>query len=166
MRRRVGREGGSKSGSFISARGGGNDRGRERTKEASLWREIRCAALWDFARFIVYPRNLNIDSHRSSFLLWAQPFICKHRHEVGRRANNGGQSKQQPFSPRRTHYSSLRLQWPPLPAKFFSLFAVAAGSLSSSLTSCPIPSKFIYLPSELCFFFFPRKCVGRLPPCL
>ena len=95
---------------------------------------------------LTIPQHLNFFSspkfEQQFFFLWAEHSFLKQRHEVGRKANGGGQTKPIFFfadNPITVRYAS---NGPPLPAKFFPLVCLGRfpPSLTSSLTDCPIQS--------------------------
>ena len=114
-------------------RGGGGNRARDRARGITLVKEIRCGVM---GFRTIYCLSTKFEHRRRSLLFPLSmgstlPLSVDTDMKWGEEQTAVVKVHKQPFSPRRTHYSSLRLQWPPLPAKFFSLFAVARSLLPS-----------------------------------
>ena len=120
--------------------GGDRDSARARTQHHFTERCTRISHdLFSISTF--FPKKFE----QQFFLQWAEHSFLKQRHEVGRKANGGGQTKPIFFfadNPITVRYAS---NGPPLPAKFFPL--VCLGRFPPSLPNRLSYTKLICLPS-------------------
>ena len=144
-------------------RGGGGNRARDRARGITLVKEIRCGVM---GFRTIYCLSTKFEHRRTSLLFPLSmgstlPLSVDTDMKWGEEqtAVVKVSSLFLPNEPITVRYASNGRHYRP---SFSPCLPWPVPSFPPSLTSCPIPSKFIYLPSELCFFFFlPRKCLGR-----
>ena len=137
-------------------RGGGGNRARDRARGITLVKEIRCGVM---GFRTIYCLSTQFEHRRTSLLFPLSmgstlPLSVDTDMKWGEEqtAVVKVSSLFLPDEPITVRYASNGRHYRP---SFSPCLPWPVPSFPPSLTSCPIPSKFIYLPSELCFFFFP-----------